>query len=237
VDALCTALLYGPTPAAEAVSRARQLLESAAGTPLLEASVLSSLAGLEAMLGRIDEAREMYARARVTYEELGLRLAVAGLTKIEAEVELLAGAHERAERSLREGFAILEPVGAVGLQASLLAETLRASGRESDAKLFVLIARETAGEHVTAQIVWRCVAARLDPANDGDLSREAVSLAEGTDNLTLQADAAVALADVLEALGDPDWAAEARRALNLYEQKGNVVAARRLRADAIEAAT
>jgi class 3 adenylate cyclase/tetratricopeptide (TPR) repeat protein len=238
VDALCTALLFGPMPVDAALRRAGDLLESAGGVPLLEASVLSSLAGLEAMNGRVDQAREQYARARRIYEELGLRFAVAGLTQVEAEVELLAGDLRRAEQALREGLAILEPTGAVGLQAGLLAETLWAAGRADDAKLFMLIARETADHHVMSQVLWRCAAARLDPASDGELARDAVALAAKTDNLTLQADARLALADVLTVTGDFGAAEEERRvALNLYERKGNVEAARRTRALVVEAAT
>jgi hypothetical protein len=86
-----------------------------------------------------------------------------------------------------------------------------------------------------SQFLWRCSAARLDPASEGELARDAVALAAETDNLTLHADALMALTEVQLAVGEAGVADETRlRALNLYERKGNVVAAERARALAIE---
>src|SRR5207244_13216432 len=63
VDALCTALLYGPTPADGGIARCHELLERATGNLLLESNVLCSLAGLQAFAGRLDDARKSYNRA------------------------------------------------------------------------------------------------------------------------------------------------------------------------------
>jgi hypothetical protein len=62
------------------------------------------------------------------------------------------------------------------------------------------------------------------------LAREAVSLSEPTDWPNLRADALLSLAEVLSIAGRSHnaWSA-AERALAVYEQKGNVVSARRAR--------
>jgi tetratricopeptide (TPR) repeat protein len=232
VDALCTALLYGPTPVPVALRRCRALLSSAAGSQLREANVRSALGGLEAMAGSFGPAREHCSRARATYEDLGLRFAIAGLTQIEGAVELLAGNVGAAERALREGLAILEPVGAHGLQAAMLANVLLVAGRSEEARRFADVALRAADPHVMSQVLRRSVWAQLEaesrPAHALRLAREAVAVAEKTDALPLHADATEALAQVLAAVGETDEATStARAALHLHERKGNLVSAER----------
>jgi hypothetical protein len=63
------------------------------------------------------------------------------------------------------------------------------------------------------------------------VAREAVTLAEGTDDINMHADALMALAEVLRlANRSSEAAAVIQEALNLYEQKGNVVSAGKARA-------
>jgi class 3 adenylate cyclase/tetratricopeptide (TPR) repeat protein len=236
VDLLCTALLYGPAPAGRATTRFAEIAASADGDLLLEANVASSRAGLEAMLGNFDQARALVARAAGVYDELGHRLFRAGLSQVAGPVELLAGRPEAAERELRHGFEILAESGQTALlsySAFLLAETLLAQERAADARRFAQIALETVSEDdTTDHVLARTVAARL-AASEGDLAaaeaaaREAVELAAGTDALVLHADALVLLADLLSRSGQSAEAREAAQgALDLYEQKGHVVAAR-----------
>ena len=98
---LATALLFGPTPAPAASRRCRRLLEHARENVELEAHVSSSLAGLEAMQDRFDEARTLYARSRQIYLDLGLRMPLVGLTQVSGLVELLAGRRKRQARAPR----------------------------------------------------------------------------------------------------------------------------------------
>ncbi len=90
-DVLCTALLWGPTPAPKALERCEAMLAERASRPL-EAHVGVACCGLLAMLGRGREARERAVQARRLYEELGLRFAIAGLCQVAGEAELAAGA-------------------------------------------------------------------------------------------------------------------------------------------------
>ena len=75
--------------------------------------------------------------------------------------------------------------------------------------------------------------ARLD---DGEqLAREAVGLAQDTDNIDIRGDALMALAEVLRLAERPDKAATVgEQALRLYDQKGNIVSAGKARALLVE---
>ena len=93
-----------------------------------------------------------------------------------------------------------------------------------------------APEDLTTQVVWRSVlgkvrACRGDFARATALGEEAVRLAEPTDLLVIRADALLDLAEVMAMAGTPvDAGSAARRALELYERKGNLVSASRARA-------
>ncbi|HEX9381176.1 MAG TPA: adenylate/guanylate cyclase domain-containing protein [Gaiellaceae bacterium] len=228
VDSVCTSLLWGPAPAAEAIERCEQMLEFGRGSRVIEANVGISLAGLKAMQGDFDGARSLAAGARRTYEELGLRLAIAGLTQITGPVEALAGDLEAAERELRIGLEILASVGSTGHQESLLADVLYQRGRLEEADHFAARAEaEAAADNIAPQVVWRGVRAKLEQSVA--IAREAVTLADRTDQLNLRADAQLNLAETLQLTGDSSEASRAlQRALELCEQKGNVVAAARV---------
>ena len=140
---------------------------------------------------------------------------------------MLAGNLEAAEQELREGLEIMEPVGSVGYQSALLADVLFRRGATDEAERLASIAQaEAADDNIAAQVVWRGVKARLDA--DPRLAEEALEVADLTDDLNLRADALVNLAESLRLADAPDLAADAlQRAVQLYEQKGNVVGAAR----------
>ena len=93
--------------------------------------VLQPLAGLHAMQGRFEEARELLATSEAAFEELGLTLSSA-VSHHAATVELLAGDPVAAERSLRRGYAALEEMGDTALlstTAAFLGQALLAQDR------------------------------------------------------------------------------------------------------------
>jgi hypothetical protein len=94
----------------------------------------------------------------------------------------------------------------------------------------------TAPDDLSPGVQWRAVRAKLlarrrELEQAEALGREAVALAAETDFLVLRGDALMDLAEVLRAPGrETDAAPFVEQALELYEQKGNVVAAERARA-------
>lgn len=200
------------------------------GTPATQANVLASLAELEAMLGRFDPAREAYRRARAIYEELGLRMPLAGLTTIGAELELLAGDPLAAETEARRGIDVLEGSGLEGELAPLVAEALLAQGRDGEAAA-VLMDADGDAHSIPWQVRLRTARARLLAACGEvtaalDEAQAAVQRAALLDDVNLSADAYGALAQVLDISGRADEARNARdEAYERYVLKGNVVAA------------
>jgi tetratricopeptide (TPR) repeat protein len=238
VDRLCTALLFGPTPAREGIQRCEELLRKSGADTLLDANVLCSLSGLQAFAGELEAARSSYGRARAIYETLGLRLLIAGLTGITGAIELLAGNPAVAEAELRLGADILSELGhsaGLAVQAALLAEASYAQGERAEADLWALRAQEVAPPNdLQPQVLWRCVRAKLLGGAGVEVAAEAVALVAPTDAVNLHADARATLATALRAAGrEQDAAVEAREALELYERKGNVLAARALVAEVV----
>jgi hypothetical protein len=81
-------------------------------------------------------------------------------------------------------------------------------------------------------VVLRGVRAKLE--RSADLAREAVALADRTDATNLRADALLNLFETLQLVDAQEEASDAlRRAIALYDEKGNLVASSRaLRATA-----
>jgi class 3 adenylate cyclase/DNA-binding SARP family transcriptional activator len=233
VDLLCTSLLYGPAPADAAVKRCEGMLVDADSNQVLTANIAAALVGLLGMRGAFDAARERARFAEEIYLELDLQLAFAGLTQVTGPMELLAGDPAAAERELQRGLDILQPRGPDGYQEALLAQALYGQGRLDEAARHARTAEEHAPvDNIQAQVAWRGVRAKLDSAESPEQARalagEAVSLAEATDATNLLADALADLAVVLRVAGGDAAVDVTRRALTLYEEKGNIAAAERL---------
>jgi tetratricopeptide (TPR) repeat protein len=204
------------------------MLMRAGGNPLFEANVLASISGLHGMLGEFDEARNAARRAETIYVDLGLRLALAGLTQILAQVELLAGDAHSAERVARRGYDILHEIGSAGDSDALLAEALHVQDRRDEAEALVESAlRRTHESDVGPRVLLLGLRAKL--AGRVDDARAAVELASATDALNLQGDAFTNLAETLRHVARADDAAAAvATAVKLYERKGNRAAVARV---------
>ena len=125
----------------------------------------------------------------------------------------------------------------VSTLAALLGEVLYRRGRHTEAARFVERSVETAApDDLVAQIAWRTVQAKLlaiagHMENAETLARRAVSLAEKTDWSNDHAAACIALGEVLHKRGLSEQAQTVvRKALDLYEAKGNIVAVEGVRA-------
>jgi class 3 adenylate cyclase/tetratricopeptide (TPR) repeat protein len=234
---LASAAYNGPTPANEAVSLCEAMLERASRRA--RAGILTCLAGLLAMLGEFDRARASYAEAEEILEDLGFRTRLAGRTMIYGDIELLAGDLAAGEEKMRWGCAVLERMGETGRLSTLaarLAEVVYRQGRYEEADRFGKMSEQAAtANDVASQAGWRSVRAKI-AARRGDLeraeelAREAVVLMESTDALDMHASAFMDLAEVLRIAGRIDEAAAAaKRAIELFDAKRNLVAAQRAR--------
>jgi class 3 adenylate cyclase/tetratricopeptide (TPR) repeat protein len=238
-DLLCLGLVRGPTAVTDAIERAQALLSGVSNNPLLQANVLSAVAELKAMQGAFDEARALFATARRNYEALGLRLGLAGLLQVGGNIELLAGDPDAAERLLREGHELLAGVtGAQVMHGLWLAEALCDQKRYAEAAELVDAAEAIrSSDEADARVSWACLKARVlsrqgDVAHAEALVREALPVIETTDNLHLQARTCWALADVLCVAGrDTEAEDAAATAVSLFERKGNVAGAARMRSN------
>jgi class 3 adenylate cyclase/tetratricopeptide (TPR) repeat protein len=228
----------GPTPVPEAISRCAEIREEVQSSPLAVAQTLPPFAAVYAMDGDFEAARSLVREANAILGELG-RMYTVGLAHPEASVEMLAGQPAVAEERLRWAYDRLDEMGEKALlatTAAMLAEALYAQGRIDEAESFCQASRAAAvAEDLTAQAEWRGVEAKI-LARKGRheeaeaLAREAVELAGQTDLLRHRGDALLDLGEVLRLGGQAVAAAAAvRAALELYEQKGDRVSAKRAR--------
>jgi tetratricopeptide (TPR) repeat protein len=236
---LAAAAFDGPTHVRAAIAKCEALLSQVGR--IGEAEVSTHLAGLEAMHGGFDRARELLSEARAIFEEYGLGRALATLwAPIAAYIEMLAGDAERAVHVLLESCQKLEELGQtaeLSSQAALLAEALYAQGSLTQAESWAQCAADRAAQgDVHARISWRPVRAKLI-ARRGSVqeaeavARAAVGLAETTDALNLHASTFLGLAEVMRLAGDYESHARCvAQAITLYERKGNSVAADQARA-------
>jgi class 3 adenylate cyclase len=228
--------LYGPAPAEQALERCRELLGHARGARGTEGFVTAYSALLEAMRGRFDAARRQAARAASILDDLGRRVTAAGACYFTAAIELLAGEPVRAEEIARSALETLEAVGETvnsPVLRALLAEALCLQDRFAEAEAAAEASERTAWpDDLRAQVGWRAARAQAlagqgRAAQAEELARQAVALVEDVDDLDLRANALVALAATVSG---QERASAYREALALYEAKGNVAAAERVRA-------
>ena len=223
----------------EAILRCESILSELQVDRRSQALVMRPLATLQAMAGRLDEARGLLDRANAILGELGVGL-TSSACQDDALVALLAGDAASAEAALRTGHAALDQMGERALlatTAAMLARALYLVGNLDEALVFADAAQNAAAaDDLSAQILAgtaraQVLAHRGDTSAAEQLSARAVAMASRTDWLNVRADAMIVHADVLSSKGDLAAAEEARtRALDLYDRKGNVMAADRARA-------
>jgi class 3 adenylate cyclase/tetratricopeptide (TPR) repeat protein len=227
------ALLFGPTPADEALRVLDAVLpEVSHPHPLLFRSHLL------AMLGHFDEAWPTAHEASERSRELSPALDVGEYTL--AEIAALAGDYEDAARRLGGFCDFLEEHGQRALLstfAPMLGRFLCTLGRWDEAEVQARLGRELGDEHdVATQSLWRQVQARVDShrgrhTEAEDCAREALGLIDQTDALNYQGAALSDLAEVLIDGGRTDEAGAAlAQALERYERKRNFAAAAQVRA-------
>jgi hypothetical protein len=182
--ALVQAAYWGPTPVAEGIRRCQEIRDRAEGSYRVEMSALHTLAGLHAMAGEFDRARELGAAA----VQIAGKLGPTGSPPCAASPrpgELLAGDPAAAARWLRWGAGILERIGERGLRSELtanLARALTAQGQDDEALEQANLSGELAvRDDLYAQVERRgplalVLARRGRPAEAERVATEAVEL-------------------------------------------------------------
>ena len=232
VQYLLVALVLGPAPAQEAARLCEQLLEETAGHPVLEADVLGTLAYQAAIQGHTVKAKQLLAGSRGVIEALGewtllpVRFALSAVW---------ASDPVAVERQLRPGYEALARMGeksAFSSLALLLAQAVYAQGRYDEAEDLALEVRAASRPiDVQSETIWRTVKAKVlarrgEAHAAEELAREAIAFVEQSDFLPVHAEALMDLAEILRLADRPGEAGSAvEKAIRLYEQKGNVVAA------------
>jgi tetratricopeptide (TPR) repeat protein len=238
---LAATLYWGATPVEEGLRRLEVMLDRVKGQRFTEARIIRHLAAFVAMQGRFDEARKIARKAAATFEELGAKLALTTNSFITGPLELLAGDPAAAEGELRASCKALELMGERAWYCSLaafLAETLYLQGRYDEAYAWTVRSEQAAGAgDREAQADFRAVRAKIlarrgEFAEGERLAREAVEIADQTEELDHEGDAYFDLAEVLRLAGRTAEAADALRlAIHRWDLKGNVVSAAKGRAE------
>ena len=238
----CVVMFWGPAPVQQILDRAESAIAWAQrhGMYNLAAGAHNVVARATAMQGRFDEARERNTLARRLRSDPGELLGLGSAVISEGLVEWYAGELDSAEQILRQGWDELVRRGGergrlsvVALLARVLLE--QPHGRDDEADVLIDRCQQEAAEgQLDIQIKWRQLRAilltrqrRLDQAEQ--LAREAVRLAQRSEQPNSQAEAHHDLAALLQQhanLGDAR--ANASKAMDLYEAKGNLVSAGRV---------
>ena len=225
------ALTWGPFDAAT-VARELETLEREQETgPFLAASVTMLRGELARLHGDLDEALAITSQANDQFAAIGGYVMVGGSYQLLARVEVLAGRPDRARDLLMRSDALFERVGDRGFRSTTLAMLARVEemvGHPAAARSAIELSEQIGGtEDVINFAITHAVRARLAlAAGEHEAAerwaRKAVDSAYVTDFTPLQGEAVLTLAFVLEKLGrHEESTAEARRAVELFEAKGD----------------
>jgi tetratricopeptide (TPR) repeat protein len=235
VGNLIYSAVVGRAPTSTALQRCDAYAPDLERTKVGRARLAEARGLLHARRGDVEVGRALLAEAREIYFDLAMEADAAALSQSSADVELLAGDCLAAERQLRTGFEALDSLGErhwLPSIAARLAKVLHALGDDVEAERFTSIAELGAVEDdVVALADARGARANvlMGQGNWTDAERvamEALHLMADTDLLEDHAAALIDLGTVWRGAGRAAEAAEVvQRALHLYEEKENLVAA------------
>jgi tetratricopeptide (TPR) repeat protein len=235
LGAVAMATLLGPTPAGEGLRRCDELVTRADGARLVEAFAARARGCICSMTGEFERGREECRRSVEIYEELGHRISAIGVVCELERVERQSGRLDAAERELRAAYEQLLEIGDIGYVswvAAMLARVLAERGAYREARELARRCREEMQQdHAFAQVVSRlgeAVALEGEGLTQAaeDVALEAYALVQETDMVDVRADVLLLLAELDRAAGRDELAyRRSEEALELYEQKGDVVSA------------
>ncbi|HEX9349755.1 MAG TPA: adenylate/guanylate cyclase domain-containing protein [Gaiellaceae bacterium] len=222
---------FGPQPVDAGIRLCEQTLAEAETEPGLASVATQVLGVLYGLRGEFDRGRALLERAAAVQVDLGMQIArAAGTSMMRANLELLAGDFETAERVMRPSLEILQEAGERGYYSTCLgylAAAVYGLGRYDEAEQLALEAEEAGGaddvetQRLALDVRAKVLARRGESAEAERLVRRVIELLEPTDSLTGKAEALLALAAVLELAGrHGEGASAAHEAAKLYAKKG-----------------
>ena len=228
----------GPTTVGEGVEMCEAFVDDRRARDRSGYAALRIVQGAFVMLrGEVEHGRSLYQQGQQVFDELGQRHKAAVGAAIAADAEMQAGDPGRAETLLRPAIGTLlelEDRSYTTEIAALLSGALFAQGNVEEAARFASISEDSAIENDIIQLgTWRIVRALVlvaeGKADDAErLAREAVELLADCDSPNLRAEAGLTLSGVLMAQEKGEDAAPfVEDALAAYEEKGNVLGAKR----------
>jgi DNA-binding SARP family transcriptional activator len=247
VSGLANQLSVGPTPAEEATGRLEELLESNRDDRVLEAVIMRQLACTLAMGGRFDEARAHLDASAPVLDEVNLTNETWGASRWQVSRALeLMGETAAAEQDLIALYLYYrdtrgERTSSVAMNAAAhLANLCCDQGRWEEAADYLAYGEGVDRSPLPTGKIYAFVRlaarARLEAyagrnAEAAELGRTASELAQAMNTPDRQARVWLGLAEVQRRAGNQLEADEAvERALELYDRKGNITAAARVRA-------
>jgi len=230
----------GPTPVEQAIVRCREeLVPDLPNEPRQRLAVLNALIVLEAQAGRIQDARELGAQAVELARGAGLVMQLVNVMHACGLAECVVGSYTSAIGNFRAARAILateEDHAQLPDLSARLACVLGSAGAVVEARGLALEARASAAPDLfTTEVLWRRALA-LVASHDGrfvealQLADEARKRVAASDWLSFHGETLEDVAVVQRLARDPRGESAAlQEALALYERKGNVVGAERMR--------
>jgi tetratricopeptide (TPR) repeat protein len=234
---ICIALPRSQVPVPEAIARATEIRDTAPNL-VARASALGALALLNAQLGAFDDARRLVLENDALLMELGLEQPRAAHTIARAEVEIMAGDLDGAERLLRSGYERLVAHGDRPSTAALawrLALVLARTRRDDEAEAFTRVAEETTPHGLWVDVWWQVIRAGIAGRAGRRVEAEALlaatfDLLGGWSDSGMHVETWIEAAGVLRTLGRGAEADDLlRRAAELAHRLGYVVSERRAR--------
>jgi class 3 adenylate cyclase/tetratricopeptide (TPR) repeat protein len=223
---------WGYTRPHESIRRAREIRSRLPDDRTVEALTDISVGYSLALLGHIEEGREIHRGGIDLLWELGQRIKAAALQDTAAKIEMLAGDYDAAERETRKGIDALRSMGELGYlstQAAMLGEWLYQLGRDDEAEEMTHESEDAAASDDTiSQVQWRGVRAKvLARRGDADIAitvaHEGAEIARSTGMWDLRADSLRDLGEVYRLIGHLDDAITTfRESLDVVEEKGAV---------------
>jgi class 3 adenylate cyclase/tetratricopeptide (TPR) repeat protein len=228
------AIVRGPMPVPDAITRVEEILRVYSGSRSIEAYMFHALAHLQARLGAFDAARESSDRYRAFLVDTGQQIGYLRSAELRFDVEMLAGDAEAACTVAEEAYAdLLEKGDRWPYLAAFLAQARLTLGRSEEATEVAEFAASSmiAVERALGLGVLARVRARSGDTDVAEASiREAVAIVEQTDFLFDRGTVFLDQSEVLRELGRAEESRAALvRALGEFERKGDVVSSDRTR--------